>query len=175
VFPTEEDQLQLQLIKDEISKPGVHSNSIRLHLTPVVPPDYSRITVYVSASGYEGFSMPPYEAAYCGCPPVLSDIPPHQAMARAVFGEQAEEFLYPVTDTDALGKLLQDEISTGRRRRYIEENQIQIREIIATNYSLNTTANALVRLCKGSNGSIQSAQKKGLHHESDQPPSQFVR
>ena len=163
VFRTEEDQLQLQLIRNEISKPGVDSNSIRLGLTPVVPPDYSRVTVYVSASDYEGFSMPPYEAAYCGCPPVLSDIPPHKAMARAVFGKQAEDFLYPVTDTDALAKLLQDEISTGRRRRYIEENQIQIRQVIATNYSLNTTANALVRLCTESNGFAQSSPEQGMH------------
>jgi glycosyltransferase involved in cell wall biosynthesis len=158
VFPTDEDNRQLEMIKREITTPGVRSNSIQLRMTPVVPFDYSHATVYVSASDYEGFSMPPYEAAYSGCPPILSDIPPHRMMARAVFQDMAEDFLYPVTNTEVLAERLRDEITTQRRRRYISENQTRIREIIATNYSLKTTANALVQLCTRPDQFSQSTQ-----------------
>src|SRR5262249_14394899 len=100
VFGTEQDAEQLRLIKHEIEKPGIASSSIQLVMTPTVPPDYSPLSIYVCASDYEGFSMMPFEAAYSGCPPIVSDIPPHKLMATVLFGERADDFLYPVTDTD---------------------------------------------------------------------------
>ena len=38
---------------------------------------------------YEGFSMTPIEAAYTGCPPLMSEIPAHRAIAQTLFPGQA--------------------------------------------------------------------------------------
>ena len=58
--------------------------------------------------------MTPIEAAYSGCPPLMSDIPAHRTIAAALFGDGAHEFLFPVGDVAALGHLMRDEIQTGR-------------------------------------------------------------
>ena len=39
---------------------------------------YSAAQVFVSATVYEGFGLPPLEAMACGCPCVISDIPAHR-------------------------------------------------------------------------------------------------
>jgi glycosyltransferase involved in cell wall biosynthesis len=146
VFGAERDAEQLRLICNEIEKPGIQSSSILLGTTPIVPPDYASLSIFVSASDYEGFSLTPYEAAFSGCPPIVSNIPPHEFMARSLFGDHAEDFLFPVTDTDALAECLQDEITTGRRRLYLLENHVHIRDLIETHYSFQTTAKALVQV-----------------------------
>lgn len=46
---------------------------------------YSEASVLVYPSLYEGFGIPPLEAMKCGCPVVVSDIPPH----REVCGDAA--------------------------------------------------------------------------------------
>ncbi len=46
---------------------------------------YIRASLFVYPSLYEGFGIPPLEAMKCGCPVVVSDIPPH----REVCGEAA--------------------------------------------------------------------------------------
>lgn len=148
VFGAAEDAHHLRLIHDEMEKPGVNAASISVTTIAIVPPDYSALAAYVCASDYEGFSMMPYEAAYAGCPPIVSDIPPHQRMAAALFGERAGDFLYPVGDTEALAERLQDELLTERRRRYLEGKQERIRGLIEKNYSVRTTAKALVELCR---------------------------
>lgn len=148
VFGSEQDALQLRLITEQIGRPGVRAEAIQLLTTPTVPPDYAGFAAYVLASDYEGFSMTPYEAAYAGCPPIVSDIPPHRFMAQALFGEHAGEFLYPVGDTLALGASLADELATGSRRRRLEADQEGIRRTIETGYSVRTTARAMVALFK---------------------------
>ena len=39
---------------------------------------YRTAHAFVSPSVYEGFGLPPVEAMACGCPCVVSDIPPHR-------------------------------------------------------------------------------------------------
>lgn len=46
---------------------------------------YSKAMVFVYPSIYEGFGIPPLEAMKCGCPVIVSDIPPH----REVCGDAA--------------------------------------------------------------------------------------
>jgi glycosyltransferase involved in cell wall biosynthesis len=148
VFDADVDDEQWRLVEAEMARPGVNQQAIRVIRTATVPPDYSPFSVYVRASDYEGFSLTPYEAAYSGCPPIVSDIPPHRAMAEALFGELAEDFLYPVGDSDALASCLVDEIATGRRRSYIRAHRTKLRSLIEERYSVRTTARALVELCR---------------------------
>jgi glycosyltransferase involved in cell wall biosynthesis len=51
-----------------------------------LPALYSGASVYVQASRYEGFGLTPLEAAACGAPLLLSDIP----VFREVFGSDAD-------------------------------------------------------------------------------------
>jgi glycosyltransferase involved in cell wall biosynthesis len=148
VFGGNVDDEQWRLVEAEMERPGVNRQAIRVIPTATVPPDYSPFSVYVRASDYEGFSMTPYEAAYSGCPPIVSDIPPHRAMAEALFGERAEDFLFPVGAADALASRLIDEIATGRRRGYIHDHRTELRSLIEERYSVRTTARALVELCR---------------------------
>jgi len=148
VFSAEEDTRQLNLIEEEIRRSGKQRSAIAVSTIPVIPPDYSRLSVYVCASSYEGLSMTPYEAAYCGCPPIVSDIPPHRQMAEALFSDSAARFLYPVGDTSSLAEYLSDEISTGIRAQILRASQANIRCLIERDYSIRTTANGMVRLCR---------------------------
>lgn len=148
VFASEQDEEQLSAIISEVERPGVRRQAVNLRFTPQVPPEYSSQSIYVCASDYEGFSMPPYEAAYCGCAPILSDIPPHRRMAAALFGERAPDFLYPVGAVDILGERLKDEIATGRRQRLVHAELAQIRYTIEEQFSLETTAKAFIQLCR---------------------------
>lgn len=47
---------------------------------------YSKASVYVSPSTYEGFDLPVWEANHHGCKLILSDIPVHQSGKLNVFG-----------------------------------------------------------------------------------------
>jgi len=46
---------------------------------------YSHAAAFIYPSLYEGFGLPPLEAMACGCPVIVSDIPPH----REICGEAA--------------------------------------------------------------------------------------
>jgi glycosyltransferase involved in cell wall biosynthesis len=111
-------------------------------------PDYGSYAAYVCSSSYEGFGMPVVEATFYGCPPLMSDIPPHVRTARMLFGERAGDFVYPVGNTSALAALMADEISTGRRKAYLMERGEQIRGLIASRLSLRGTATALAQLAR---------------------------
>lgn len=63
---------------------------------------YSTATVVVATSRGEGFGLCPVEAAACGAPVVLSDIPPH----RETLGDAARYF--PPLDSTALARTLSD-------------------------------------------------------------------
>jgi glycosyltransferase involved in cell wall biosynthesis len=147
VFQTDEDAAQLRLVGEEIRQ-GNGEGFVDIDRTPVGRHDYSRYSTYVCASTYEGFSMSPIEASYYGCPALMSEIPPHRRIADTLFGGDAGDFLFPVGDTDALARLLRDELATGRRRKLIAERQAQIHSTITTNWSLETTAKALANLAE---------------------------
>jgi glycosyltransferase involved in cell wall biosynthesis len=149
VFKPAEDAEQLGLVEEEIRLGGARGY-VDIDRTVAGRHDYLRYSTYVCASSYEGFSMTPIEASYCGCPALMSEIPPHRTIAAALFGEQADDFLFPVGDTDALARLLRDELTTGRRRRLLAERQSHIRATITTKWSLAATTRALASLAEKS-------------------------
>lgn len=150
VFSPDADQEQLREIEAEVERARL--TSVVLDRRPGAPPDYAAYSVYVCASSYEGFSMTVLESAFHGCPPLMSDIPPHQRSARALFGELAADFIFPVGDSRALAGLLRDEIATGRRKALVDTRLDEIRATIAARWSLEQTARALSRLARGLSG-----------------------
>ena len=76
---------------------------------------YSTATVVVATSRGEGFGLCPVEAAACGAPVVLSDIPPH----RETLGDAARYF--PPRDSAALARTLSDLLGAPDLRRALGE------------------------------------------------------
>lgn len=144
VFSPASDGKQLREIEAEIERARLAN--VVVDRQPGEPPDYAAYSAYVCSSSYEGFSMTVIESAFHGCPPLMSDIAPHQRSARALFGERAGDFLYPVGDHHALAGLLRDEITTGRRKALLDARIAAIRATIASRWSLEQTAQALARL-----------------------------
>jgi len=144
VFDSGEDAEQIRLIENEIPKDNEKTGRVRLDRAPSARAlDYTPYFAYVCSSAYEGFSMGPIEAAYSGCPPLMSDIPAHKAIAQTLFGDRAQEFLYPLGDADALAKMMHDEAATERRRRLLAAQGSEIRAMIKKRWSLATTAKLL--------------------------------
>jgi glycosyltransferase involved in cell wall biosynthesis len=73
----------------------------------------------VSPSLAEGFGLSPVEAAACGAPSVLSDLPAHQA----ALGSAA--LYFPPTNADAMSKQLAKLILDGRLRAELGERARQ--------------------------------------------------
>ncbi|MDX6642693.1 MAG: hypothetical protein QOD76_655 [Solirubrobacteraceae bacterium] len=80
---------------------------------------YSGATAVVSPSLAEGFGLSPVEAAACGAPSVLSDLPAHQA----ALGSAA--LYFPPTNADAMSKQLAKLILDGRLRAELGERARQ--------------------------------------------------
>lgn len=150
VFSSKQDDEQLNLVQVELAEAKKTTGKIFVSTTPCVPPDFTPFAVYVCASDYEGFSMPPYEAAYSGCPPIVSDIPPHRHMAETLFKEHADDFLFSTSKAEMLAACLKDEIVTGKRRHYLLDNLEKIRKTIEEGYSLHNTAQKFIELCQHS-------------------------
>jgi glycosyltransferase involved in cell wall biosynthesis len=146
VFSDASDEAEFHAIEVVIDQ--YRLTSVVLDRQPGNPPDYATYSAYVCASSYEGFSMTVIEAAFHGCPPLMSDIPPHQSSARALFGDRAGEFLYPTGDHRALAALLRDEITTARRKAFLDARIAEIRAIVASRWSLQGTARALAGLLR---------------------------
>ncbi len=147
VYPPDEDDEQFRRLEAEV-RAGCEG-CIHLHRVMMGPLDYDAYSAYVCASGYEGFSMTPIEAARRACPPIMSDIPAHRAIAGALFGDSAAEFLYPMGDHRALAELLRDEIATGWRRTFLAGRLQEMRATIESRWSLRTTARMLAFLSHG--------------------------
>lgn len=149
VFGSSDDEEQIRLIQAEILGADRLEGRVRLDLIPRTEFfDYSVYFAYVCSSAYEGFSMGPIEAAYSGSPPLMSDIPAHQAIAHALFPDHADDFLYPLGDTAFLAGMMRDEVVTQRRRRFLAAHSDHIRRTIETRWSLANTSRALARLAK---------------------------
>ena len=141
VFKRSEDAEQINLIEAEIPEDYKKRGSVRIdHVPSASTFNYSTYFAYVCSSSYEGFSMSPIEAAYFGCPPLMSDIPAHKAIAQTLFGDQAADFLYPLGDTTALAKMMRDEVTTEQRRQFLISHITEIRSAIRTRWSLTNTA-----------------------------------
>lgn len=153
VFNSGEDAEQINLVEKEIPEDYRKRGIVRLDFTPAeCPLDYSEYFSYVCSSAYEGFSMSPIEAAYSGCPPLMSGIEAHKVIARTLFGSRAEEFLYPPGDTPALAKMMEDEVATERRRKIIASRIAEIRSTIKTRWSLANTAARIAGIGAESSG-----------------------
>lgn len=144
VFDDAADTVQLAEIEAEIDR--LRLRNVTLDRQPADRPAYRDFATYVCSSSYEGFSMAVIESAFEGCPPLMSDIPPHQRIAQALFGAEAGQFLFPTGDAAALGRLVQDEIRTRHRKAFVMRHQAQIRRTISERWSLATTARALASL-----------------------------
>lgn len=121
---------------------------IRIDRSPTERSDYRGYDAYVCASSYEGFSMTPIEAAYSGCPPLMSDIPAHLAIARTLFPGRAGDFLFAMGDTRSLARLMADEIESGRRATYLRGRLAEVRELVESHLSPRRTAEVLVALAE---------------------------
>lgn len=150
VFSPDSDAEQLREIHAAIEQARL--TSVVVDRQPGEQPDYRSYSAYVCSSSYEGFSMAVIESAFHGCPPLMSDILPHQRIARALFGAQAADFMYPVGDCHALAGLMRDEITTARRKALLDARIDEIRATIAARFSLAGTARALARLARDVSG-----------------------
>jgi glycosyltransferase involved in cell wall biosynthesis len=145
VFSPDDDRDQLSLVENEIRQGGV-LGFVDIDRRAATEHDYSCYSTYICASAYEGFSMSPIEAAYYGCPALMSAIPPHRRIAEALFAGHAEDFLFEVGDIERLATLIREEWATGRRRRLLAEQQLSIRQQIERRWSLAQTVRGLAAL-----------------------------
>jgi glycosyltransferase involved in cell wall biosynthesis len=145
VYDSSKDEQLFSELELEARSVG-NSSLIALHRNPPGALDCTRFAIYVCASEYEGFSMPPIEAAYVGCPPLMSDIAPHRAIANRLFAEEASLFLFPVGDAAALAELIRDELASGRRRTLLAARRSAIQSTIRATWSLQHTACELASL-----------------------------
>jgi glycosyltransferase involved in cell wall biosynthesis len=100
---------------------------------------YSAATAVVIPSLAEGFGLPAVEAAACGAPVVLSDIPAH----RETLGEDA--LFFPPRDAGVLAERIQQLLASDWLRRSLAERS---RKRVAR-YSWEASAGALRELLHG--------------------------
>lgn len=148
VYPPEQDRERLDEIRAEAGA-CLRNGRVVIDPQPRAGTEYGDWSVYVSASEYEGVSMPPLEAIIQGCPFLLSDIAPHRAIADALFPGRAADFLFPLGDRAALAVLLEHELRTRKRRAEARDRAAEIHAVVERGWSLRTTARRLVQLCRG--------------------------
>lgn len=102
---------------------------------------YSHATAFVYPSLYEGFGLPPLEAMTCGCPVIISDIPPH----REVCGEAAI-FVDPSDIEDIARKINAVMHDTDLRRRLSEAGR-QRKDMFSWQKSTTALMNILKAEC----------------------------
>ena len=107
--------LKQSIIADRVFLPGYVSNLIGL---------YKRADVYVSLSLYEGHPNAVLEAAACGCPLVLSDIPAHREFLddhSAVFVNPHESAPVAEAITSVLSDSSQAKLRAANARAAIQK------------------------------------------------------
>jgi glycosyltransferase involved in cell wall biosynthesis len=147
-FASSDDAAQLKLVEDEIELAGFSTGTVRIERNVSARQEYRDFSALVSCSSYEGFGLPAIQAAYAGCVPLLSNVPPHVRTAGILFEERSEDFLFPVGDIRALAELLQDEVRTGRRSIFLRERIESIRQTVDRCWSMDSMAAQLVTLCR---------------------------
>jgi glycosyltransferase involved in cell wall biosynthesis len=152
VYPAAADAALLEEVLRGAAAVRACGGSVVLERDAAERQDYGSYSVYVCASDYEGFSMTPIEAVYCGCPALMSDIPPHREIAAALYGEGGDDVLFRPGDVDALAQLVRDELHTGRRRARIRDGWGELRSVVEARWSIRWTARALLDALGRSNG-----------------------
>ena len=134
---------------------------IVIHREPSEQHDYRLYSVYVCASDYEGFSMTPIEAIYCGCPALMSDIQAHREIASVLYRDDPAAVMFAPGDVDALAGLLRDEAITGRRHADLAARWGDLRGLIEARWSLCQTARTLVEVVRAGVEQRGTAGQKG--------------
>ena len=111
-------------VRDRIAALGLEG---RVHLLGYVSDDdlaclYSRSTAFVNPSLSEGFGLPGVEAAACGAPVVLSDLPAHRETMDGA------ALFFPPRDVEALAAQLEHVLGDDELRRSLAE---RAREAVA--------------------------------------------
>jgi glycosyltransferase involved in cell wall biosynthesis len=144
VFKADDDAALLDEVMDEVAATRTAGARIVVARGATAKNDYGAYSAYVCASDYEGFSMTPIEAIYCGCPAFLSDIPAHRAIAGLLHPNDSQDILYPVGDLSALAALIRDEAITRRRAAQLWSRSAEIRSTVEANLSIRGMAQALL-------------------------------
>lgn len=100
----------------------------------LLPLLYSRATMLVFPSIYEGFGMPPLEAMSYGCPVVASDIP----TSREVLGEAG--FLVALHDEAALGAAILEVLNN----QTVRDRMVSMGRRRATTFTWSRCADAVI-------------------------------
>ena len=144
VYPAPADAALLAEVVRDVAAIPTGGGTVVIEREATVRQDYGPYSVYVCASDYEGFSMTPIEAIYCGCPALMSDIPAHREIATVLLGDDSGGVLFPPGDVDALVDLLRDEALTGRRRARLLDRSHEIRTVIDERWSTRQMGRALL-------------------------------
>jgi glycosyltransferase involved in cell wall biosynthesis len=119
-------------IGDDVLLPGFVSDDVLACL-------YTGAAAVVLPSLAEGFGLPAVEAAACGAPVVLSDIPAH----RETLGDEA--LFFPARDAGMLSERIQQLLGSDMLRRSLAERGHRR----VARYSWDTSAEALRELVHG--------------------------
>jgi glycosyltransferase involved in cell wall biosynthesis len=161
VYPAADDRVLLAGVMEEIAAVRAAGGSVVVDLDASAQHDYGAYSAYVCASDYEGLSMTPIEAIYCGCPAFMSDIPAHREIARRLHPADQHDVLFPLGNVRALAGLLRDEALTGRRRARLWSRLVELRSVIEAHWSLRGTAKALLDALGGHDTRLTRAQEEG--------------
>jgi glycosyltransferase involved in cell wall biosynthesis len=144
VYTAADDDALLDEVMSEVAAVRAAGSVVVVDRGANEQPDYGSYGAFICASDYEGFSMTPIEAIYCGCPALMSDIPAHREIASGLYPDDREQALFDPGDVDALADLLRDEALTGRRRAGLQDRCSEIRSVIEARWSIRGTARALL-------------------------------
>ena len=144
VYPANLDGKILDEVMDEVTALRAAGATVVVDHSATPQHDYGVYSAYVCTSDYEGFSMPPIEAIYCGCPTFMSDIPAHRAIASLLHPDDWQDVLFPVGDMSTLAALMRDEALTRRREARLQSRLSEIRSLIEAQWSVQGMARALL-------------------------------
>jgi glycosyltransferase involved in cell wall biosynthesis len=144
VYPAADDSALFDEVMSYAADVRAAGNTVVVEREATAKHDYSVYNAYVCASDYEGFSMTPIEAIYCGCPAFMSDIPAHREIASVLHPDDRDDVLFAPGGVDALADLLRDEAFTGRRRARLQDRSDEVRSVIEARWSIRGTARALL-------------------------------
>jgi glycosyltransferase involved in cell wall biosynthesis len=144
VYPADVDGKILDEVMEEVTALRAAGATVVVDHSATTQHDYGVYSAFVCPSDYEGFSMTPIEAIYCGCPTFMSDIPAHRATARMLHPDDWQNILFPVGDVSTLAALMRDEALTRRREARLQSRLSEIRSLIEAQWSVQGMARALL-------------------------------
>jgi glycosyltransferase involved in cell wall biosynthesis len=104
---------------------------------------YSMALAFVFPSIYEGFGLPPLEAMACGCPCILSDIPPHREV-----GKDAPLFVPPRSEDDWADALRQAAVWSANERDARKSRALEVAGLFSWQETARETVAILSRMAE---------------------------